>query len=109
MAERIGRLKRMLQELEAEISHGDSPTDIVQDFKNAVDDVRTSVWALMTTTDGSEGYRSILAQLRCARITEMMERVVLDLETGDLPVGTHSFLLFRERVLAMAEQLTSQK
>lgn len=104
MIERIARLKAMLHEIEAEITRDNPPPDILRDFKGAVDDVRTSVWAAMTA-DGSQGYRSVLAQLRSARIAEMLEHLMLDLETGALPRNTPSFLSLREQVLSAADQL----
>lgn len=104
MIERIRRLKVMLQEIEREITSDSPPPDILRDFKGAVDEVRTSVWAAMTS-DGSEGYRSVLGQLRAARIAEMLDGIMLDLETGSVPTHSESFKTFRARVIEAAERL----
>jgi len=106
MIERVARMKVMLQEIEKEIVAGNPPPDVLSDFKGAVDDVRTSLWAVMTS-DGSGGYRSVLAQLRSSRITDMLERIMLDLETGSFPRSTQSYRVFRDQVIAAAERLQS--
>ena len=82
MAERIRTLREGLMSIEHEIQDQAPDRDSLEDFKSAIDHVRISVWAILTSGSASETGRAVVATFRLQRATEICDQIISDLEAG---------------------------
>jgi len=81
LRERVTSMRLILQSIEAELQKGKIPTEGLDDFKVAVDDLRLRVWSILAaaTTGDPQG---ALERFRLRRAIELTRSVAHDLETG---------------------------
>ena len=84
----IEQLKKQLQELETAVEGEEVPVTALEGLKEAVDNVRTTLWATMSTKADPFEIGSAMAELRIKRTTEMCRRIVLDIDAQEITAGT---------------------
>ena len=89
----LDELRSALNIIDGEIALGQPPAEAVQALERAVDNVRTSVWAVLNA-DHSGDYQSFLGRIRVHRATETCEDVLADLYAETLPPDTPWLELF---------------
>ena len=75
---RIDNVRNSLLAVEQQILDLDPPSDVLNEFHAALDQVRTSVWAAVASKQ--QGARQVVAQVRLERASAMCRQTVLDLE-----------------------------
>lgn len=101
LRDRLDRVKGELEGIERALAEGRAPRDSLGEFKDALDHVRFSAWALLTEADAEVeggGTQSIVAQFRLGRAVEMCEQLRRDIAAGLIP-SDHSALLDLETTL----------
>jgi hypothetical protein len=74
----IDEIRRALTKLDAGLSLGEHPSEGVRDVGLAVDNLRRSTWAVLTTRHSGD-YDAFLARLRIQRATDACEDLLSDL------------------------------
>lgn len=80
---RMAQLKSALELLEQQVVDEGAPRDALEDFKHAVDHIRISLWAILSS-ERSSGYRPIVAHFRLQRAAELCSQAVADVEAGEV-------------------------
>jgi hypothetical protein len=86
----LGRIKKALDDVSGEISHGKYPAPILSDFKRSVDQLRLTIWAFIEAEDqrrkeltGSPmQLNRKLVEFRIKRLVEMLNELRGDLSSG---------------------------
>ncbi len=89
---RLQKAKKDLQELERAIQQGELDVDsrVLREFRQAVDSVRLTAWAVQQWTDLQEQPRDaysvlpVLAQERIRRATQLNNELALDLDAHEV-------------------------
>lgn len=79
----IDEIRRALTKLDAGLSLGGHPSEGVRDVGLAVDELRSSTWAVLTTRHSGD-YDAFLARIRIERATAACEDLLSDLYAGTL-------------------------
>ncbi len=90
---RLTRIKQMLEDLGQEVSQGRIEAAILEDLKLTVDQLRLSLWAIITYREqarakGPEaefGLATKLAEFRIKRLLQMLHELEGDLLSGRIP------------------------
>lgn len=91
----IEQLKKQLQELETAVEGEEVPVTALEGLKEAVDNVRTTLWATMSTHADPFEIGSALAELRIKRTTEMCRRIMLDIDASEITLDAPGLLALR--------------
>ena len=89
----IRQLRSALNIIDADIALGEPPAEAVQALVRAVDNVRTSVWAVLSA-EHSGDYQSFLSRIRVHRATETCDEILADLYAEALPPNILGLELF---------------
>jgi EAL domain-containing protein (putative c-di-GMP-specific phosphodiesterase class I) len=92
-----------LAAVEKEILEGEGSQQVLEEFKLAIDQVRTSVWALFHPAD-PEAERRVMAHFRLSRMTAMCRSTFADLADGTITSSAPDF----EEFYAAVERLLRQ-
>ena len=95
----IQQLKKELQEIETAISGDELPIAVLESFKEAVDNVRTTLWATMSTQVDEYEVSAAIAAMRMKRTVEMCRRIMLDIDAHEITLDTPDLLMLK-RVLS---------
>ncbi len=87
LREQMDRVRSILNILQADASAGQHPAEGARDLGKAVDDLRRTVWAVLTARHSGD-YDSYLARIRVRRATESCEEVLAELYAGTLTPDT---------------------
>jgi hypothetical protein len=74
----IDEIRRALTKFDAGLSFGEHPSEGVRDVGLAVDNLRRSTWAVLTTRHSGD-YDAYLARIRIERATDACEDLLSDL------------------------------
>lgn len=96
LAKRLEELRDELKGLEPQILTSDIPFQVIQDFKEAVDHIRLTLWTIMTmqreSPPGAPPDRYALAaelvKARVQRATKLNRDLSADAELGELDLNT---------------------
>jgi predicted RNA-binding Zn ribbon-like protein len=77
----LASVRETLNAIEARLVHARVPPEGLEDFKAAVDSIRTSAWALLSAARSPRG-DEFVQRFVLRRTSEMCRRVVADLESG---------------------------
>lgn len=89
LAYRVTKLEDSLAIIEQEMQRGDAAEETLEDFKVAVDNVRTGILAILSATR-SDDYAYALARFRLKRATQLSQNVLSDFVLGTVrPDSTH--------------------
>jgi len=88
-AARLTELKRSVEELSQDISQGKLPTSLLKDFKLSVDQLRLTLWAIMSFESqirqgGAPRLTEKLFEFRVKRLIQMLTDLQSDLTGGTL-------------------------
>ena len=89
----VVQIRNALDVLEAKVGEEDRPSEGVRDLGRAVDDLRRSVWAVLTTRH-SGNYQDFLARVRIRRATECCEELLADLHAETVTSNTPGLPVF---------------
>ncbi len=78
----IQRLKASLEETEKRLQGTPISQEILEDLKSTLDHTRMSVWGILTM-EGTN-LREVTARFRLKRVTELCQRIALDVAAGDM-------------------------
>lgn len=89
ITDQVQKLKKALEELEMRLADAQVPFNVLEEFKMAVDHIRMTVWA-MISTEASKHYemRTSIAAFRLKRMLEMCKQLVLDIEANDVSIDS---------------------
>jgi hypothetical protein len=83
LAQEVAQLRRMLAGVEATLASPYASPRALQDFKSMVDDLRTRVWAILSTQNAADP-KAFATQFRLRRLRETVETLAADLRSGAL-------------------------
>lgn len=108
--EQVATLSGALKALEAQVAAGDLSAPGLEEFKNALDDLRLRAWSLLTGIN-SENPHEFQQRFRTRRAIEMCRALDTDLRTGKLrgPQSEFPDLGTAARELAAAVKEASRK
>lgn len=96
LSQRLQAVKLALVEIEKELARADGCPDGLEDFKEALDHIRLSAWAILTAAEShSYQHQAVLARFRMARGIELCENIIADLEAGAITPIAPEFDRFR--------------
>lgn len=95
ITERLESSTKELQQLEVLVKSGDLDSRVLNEFRNAVDHIRSTTWAVqrwlgLSHESGGDPFSvlPILAEERVRRATQITSDLVLDLQAVDVGVDT---------------------
>jgi len=106
---RIASLKKDLEAIEAEFTKSDADQEDLKDLKAAVDNIRLSVWAVLTAAQANDrsAARQVIARFRVRRATELARAVLLDVREDALPKDAPELGTFTGTMDRVVTQLKS--
>jgi hypothetical protein len=90
LVEQVATLNSTLGAIEGRLARGQTPTEGLEDFKSALDDMRLRLWGLLSAA-GGEDSRAFQERFRIRRATEMCQGLSGDLKGGSVS-GRHAEL-----------------
>jgi hypothetical protein len=93
----VGQIRTALDVLEATVEKSNRPSEGVRDLGLAVDDLRRSVWAVLTTRH-TGNYQDFLARIRIRRATESCEEMLADLHAETVTSNTPGLPVFHATI-----------
>lgn len=92
MVDQVSQLRRVLGEAESELNWGVVPQAVLEDFKTAVDHIRTDIWAALSTRY-TEQYKiaADIVRFRLKRTAELCQQIKRDLDAGEISVDSPEF------------------
>jgi hypothetical protein len=102
LADRIGKLKTSLADIEKQLTEVEVSRDALEDFKTAVDQTRMTVWGILSTPDTD--LLTLMAQFRMKHATDMCQRIIVDVVSG-LPIDPVQLQRFRATLEDTLDQL----
>ena len=90
-------LRTALDEIESELVDSALSGPRLEDFKSAIDEIRTSVLAILTAKDSSE-WHNFLRKFRLRRGAQICQNVLAGLVDGTITAETPAFEMFHTTV-----------
>ncbi|MFN8647505.1 MAG: hypothetical protein U0104_12125 [Gemmatimonadales bacterium] len=87
LEEQIAQLRAQLTTVDAQLARSVGTPEGLEDLKAAVDNVRTSVWAVLSASRSSN-YPGFIARFRLRRGIDILRQIAGDLE-AEGPKGLH--------------------
>jgi hypothetical protein len=93
LTQQIEQLRRQLTTVDAQLAKSGGNTEGLEDLKGAVDNLRTSVWAVLSASR-SANYPAFITRFRLRRGIDILRTILADLEseTGRILHPEHSEL-----------------
>jgi len=88
LAQQIAQLRSQLTAVDAQLARGTSVPAGLEDLKEAVDNMRTNVWAVLSASRSKE-YPEFIARFRLRRAIDILKQVAGEIE-ADPGRGTRS-------------------
>lgn len=76
----IAQLRSQLTSVDAQLAKSSGPPEGLEDLKGAVDNLRTSVWAVLSASR-TNNYPGYIARFRLRRCIDILRAVQTDLDT----------------------------
>lgn len=83
LGRRIAELKKSLSMIELELSRGELSGESLEHFKGTVDNVRTSLLAVLTAAH-SDNYAAFIGRFRVRRAVQICQNVLADVIDGHI-------------------------
>lgn len=112
LKEQVEKLKSTLGTIETQLSAQAVPREGLEDLKNAVDNVRRTVWALLSAAESTHDYEVLLARFRLNRALELCQQVAVDIGAGLIATDSSELRRFHTTLkdtLSRVERLISGK
>ncbi len=104
--EQIRQLKQALEEMEKRIKAGGVPLAVLEDFKSAVDHIRTTVWAVVSAGEKDQyELANHITRFRVKRATQMCLRIVSDIDVHELSVESPELVQFHAAAKQTIERI----
>ncbi len=104
LARRVRDLKDALSSIETELKQGTQRPAGLEDLKAAVDSVRLSLWAILSSSQ-AEDYDAFIGAFRLRRATEIGRRLLGELENGSVKKSGPEFEEFKGTVEELASAI----
>jgi hypothetical protein len=102
--QQVATLNATLVVIEQSLAQGNPPSEGLEDFKSALDDVRLRLWGLLSAAGGDD-YKGFQERFRIRRATEMSRGLGGDLRTGAVS-GRHRELAgLREAAVELTQSI----
>lgn len=106
IVEEIQQLKKTLEEMEKRLAAGDVPLAVLEDFRMAVDHIRTTVWTLIANPASDEyEVTSNIARFRLKRATQMFRQILSDIDTNEVTVDMPELVEFHATLQEAVERV----
>jgi len=79
LAQQIAQLRNQLTAVDAQLAKGSSAPAGLEDLKEAVDNMRTNVWAVLSASR-SKDYPEFIARFRLRRAIDILKQVVQEID-----------------------------
>ena len=112
VSERLKAATDELQELEKLVVSSDSCPRVLSEFRDAVDSIRQTAWAVQQWTELQQQHRDpysvlgVLSQERVRRATQIVRDLTIDLESLELGLETQGLATLIHAVEGLSERLT---
>jgi hypothetical protein len=80
LSQQIDQLRRQLTTVDAQLAKSGGAPEGLEDLKGAVDNLRTSVWAVLSASRSSN-YPGFISRFKLRRCTDILRTILADLET----------------------------
>jgi EAL domain-containing protein (putative c-di-GMP-specific phosphodiesterase class I) len=90
LARRLESIKTELAIIESLVLSADAPQRLLEEFKLALDHVRTNIWAVFNPAE-PEARRRVAAHFRLVRVADMCRQVLADLHDGTITAASPDF------------------
>jgi len=114
ITERLESSTKELQQLEMLVKSGDLDSRVLNEFRNAVDHIRSTTWAVqrwlgLSHESGGDPFSvlPILAEERVRRATQIAKDLALDLQAADVGIETKGIGELLRAVEDLRERLTA--
>ncbi len=97
-------LRKALNDVDAQLTIGDPPAAALEDFKSALDGIRTSVIAFVRAKNAAEYYETVHS-FRLLRATQICQNVLTGLVDGTINAKTPGFDKLQTTVADTLQQL----
>ena len=77
LSDQVDKLMGTLETIEGRLAGGEVPREGLEDLKRAVDNIRHTVWALLSAAESSDDYEVVIARFRLNRTAELCQQVAL--------------------------------
>lgn len=89
LLEEVSKLRKALDDIESRLAAGNVPLPAVEDFKMAVDHIRITLWAMLTTPKEQEfEVSAVIAKFRLKRAEDICKQVSIDIDSNDLTIDS---------------------
>jgi hypothetical protein len=111
VSERLKAATDELQKLEELVISGDCAPRVLGDFRNAVDSIRQTAWAVQQWTELQQQNRdpytvlSLLSEERVRRAAQLTKDLTIDLESLELGLETEGLQKLFEAIKGLYERL----
>lgn len=79
LGQQIDQLRKQLSTVDAQLAKGSTAGEGLEDLKGAVDNLRTSVWAVLSASRSSN-YPGFISRFRLRRSIDILRTIVADLD-----------------------------
>ena len=100
----IAQVRGALSVLDAKGIGEEQRSEIARDLGVAVDNLRRTVWAVLTTKHSGD-FESFLARIRMRRAREICDEALADLYAGTVPVETPGLFEFHMALSDLARSM----
>jgi hypothetical protein len=104
LAQVTAGLRKALDELETQLTGGDPPAAALEDFKSALDGIRTSVIAFVKAANAAKYYETVNS-FRLLRATQTCQNVLTGLVDGTITPNTPGFDKLQESLAETLQRL----
>lgn len=109
----LSQIKSTLDQISHEVSLGKIPAPVLKDFKLTVDELRVTIWAILTfeeeprrTGPGSDvALANKLVEFRIKRVIQMLTNLRADIENRRIEAGNPDLKAFSSTLNATRESL----
>jgi hypothetical protein len=100
-SDQVATLNATLQSLEAKVTAGNVPRELLTDFKSSVDDMRLRLWGLLSAGSAND-YRAFQERFQLRRAKEICRGVENELRSGQMSSRHEELRPLREAAKALA-------
>ncbi len=105
LAQRVQDLKNALTSIETEVKGGKTPPEGLEDLKAVVDNVRLSLWAILSSAQADD-YEAFIGAFRLRRGTDICQQILADIRAGNVNGASPEFVDFKGIVEELASATT---
>ena len=104
LLEQVHVLRAQLEQIDQRLQSEPLPNAVLEDFKGAVDHLRSTLWALMSE-GGPDSVTSKLVTFRLIRAAEICRQVQLDIDASEVGINSPELPKLREALRLATERV----